>query len=184
LIGFLKYYRAFFILFGISLLLVQLSCNSGNDRGVKTNKPNHQETLLKINHYLIGKDDDIIKGYLKRHHWEMSTSPTGLWYMIYRNGNGRHAKTGKLATLKYKVWLLDGKLCYSSDSLGQKKVRIGKGTVEKGLEEGLLLLRVGDKARFIMPPHLADGLLGDENMIPPRSIILYDVELVQISDEP
>ena len=141
-----------------------------------------EETLLRINKYLVGKDADIIRGYLKRRNWTMNTSPTGLWYMIYRKGNGAPAKTGKEATINYKVWLLDGTLCYSSDSLGQKKFRIGKGGVEKGLEEGILLLHVGDKARFIMPPHLADGLIGDEDRIPPRSIILYDLELVNISD--
>ncbi len=112
----------------------------------------------------------------------MTTSGTGLWYQIYQKGNGAPAKTGKMASINYKVWLLDGTLCYSSDSLGMKKFRIGKGGVEKGLEEGILLMRVGDKARFIMPPHLADGLIGDQDKIPPRSIILYEVELVQISD--
>ena len=92
------------------------------------------------------------------------------------------SQTGKIASVNYKLWLLDGTLCYSSDSLGMKKFRIGKGGVEKGLEEGILLMQVGDKARFIMPPHLAQGLMGDQDRIPPRSVILYEVELVQISD--
>ena len=41
-------------------------------------------------------------------------------------------------------------------------------------------MRAGDKARFIIPPHLAYGLLGDENRIPARSIIIYQVELVDV----
>jgi FKBP-type peptidyl-prolyl cis-trans isomerase len=44
------------------------------------------------------------------------------------------------------------------------------------------MLREGDKARFILPPHIAHGLLGDENRIPPRSVIVYEVELLNISD--
>jgi FKBP-type peptidyl-prolyl cis-trans isomerase len=102
--------------------------------------------------------------------------------MIYKNGSGADAQTGKQATLNYKVWLLDGTLCYSSEKSGPKKFRIGQGGVESGLEEGVLLLKVGDKARFIMPPHLAQGLIGDQDKIPPRSCIVYEVELVQISD--
>ena len=62
-----------------------------------------------------------------------------------------------------------------------KQFRIGQGGVESGLEEGvLLLLHEGDKATFIMPPHLAHGLPGDGNRIPARSIIVYEVELVKV----
>ncbi|HEY4788054.1 MAG TPA: FKBP-type peptidyl-prolyl cis-trans isomerase [Bacteroidales bacterium] len=179
---FLTYYLRFFILCGIPVSILFISCNSRNNEESKKNEPNREETLLRINKYLVGKDTDIIRGYLRRRNWQMETSPTGLWYAIYQKGTGPKAITGKMATLNYKVWLLDGTLCYSSDSLGQKKFRIGKGGVEKGLEEGVLMLHVGDKARFIMPPHLAEGLMGDGDKIPPRSIILYDVELVQISD--
>jgi FKBP-type peptidyl-prolyl cis-trans isomerase len=54
--------------------------------------------------------------------------------------------------------------------------------VESGLEEGILLLREGDKAKFILPPHLAHGLLGDDNKIPARSIIVYDLELLSLEN--
>ena len=60
--------------------------------------------------------------------------------------------------------------------------KVGFGGVESGLEEGVLLLRTGDKARFIMPPHLAHGLIGDGDCIPMRAIIIYDVELVRVSE--
>ena len=112
----------------------------------------------------------------------MQMTKTGLFYMIYENGEGEKAQTGKLGTIRYKVSLLDGTLCYSSDSLGLKKFKIGTPGVEPGLNEGILLLKEGDKARFIMAPYLAHGLLGDMERIPPRSIILYEVELVEISD--
>jgi FKBP-type peptidyl-prolyl cis-trans isomerase FkpA len=112
----------------------------------------------------------------------MQTSKTGLWYNIYVHGSGKPALPEKEATIKYNLYLLDGTLCYSSDELGVKKFRIGKGSVESGLDEGVSMLKVGDKARFILPPHLAFGLLGDEKKIPKRSIILYDVELINITD--
>lgn len=162
--------------------LMCLACNGGKTKEADNARSYKPEELVRVNKYLIDKDADIIKGYLKRRNWEMATSPTGLWYTIYEKGTGAAAESGKLASIKYKVWLLDGTLCYSSDQLGIKKFRIGKGGVEKGLEEGILLMHVGDKARFIMPPHLAQGLSGDEDKIPPRSIILYEVELVQITE--
>ena len=166
----------------VTISFVCLSCHSRRNKEQGKPKTNQEETLLRINKYLVGKDADIIKAYLKRRNRNMTVSETGLWHEIYQKGNGSVAQTGRNATIKYRLWLLDGTLCYSSDSLGVKKFRIGKGGIEKGLEEGILLMHVGDKARFIMPPHLAHGLVGDQDRIPPRSIILYEVELVQISD--
>jgi FKBP-type peptidyl-prolyl cis-trans isomerase len=164
----------------ISLLLI-LSCE-GRKKEVPKKEANYNETLIKVNKYLVGQDADKIRKYIKRRDWDMKTTATGLWYMIYEKGKGTSARPDKAATIRYKVYLLDGTLCYTSEQLGSKKFTIGKGGVERGLEEGILLLHLGDKARFILPPHLAQGLTGDGNKIPPRSIILYEVELIQISD--
>ena len=169
------------ILYSIAVCLACYSCGNNNNETSKP-KPLHTDELVRINKFLVDKDAGIIKAYLKRRNWEMSTSETGLWYMIYQKGAGPLATTGKKVSIKYSIWLLDGTLCYTSDSLGLKNFTIGKGGVERGLEEGILLMHVGDKARFIMPPHLAHGLTGDDDRIPPRSIILYDVELIQITD--
>lgn len=168
-----------FVFYAFSLLSI-LSCTGRNEAPKK--EANYHETLIKVNKYLVGQDADMIRKYIKRRDWQMKSTETGLWYMIYEKGNGVHAITNKIATIKYKVYLLDGTLCYTSEKLGPKKFTLGKGGIERGLEEGLLLMHVGDKARFILPPHLAQGLTGDGNKIPPRSIILYDVELIQISD--
>lgn len=167
------------------LLIVIISgmfaCENNPQVSTAKEKAKQQENLIRINKFLVGKDADIIKGYLKRHNWVMQTTQSGLWYMIYENGKGDSVTEGNLVTINYKVWLLDGTLCYSSVKLGPKKFRVGKGEVENGLDQGIKMLRVGDKARFILPPHLAHGLLGDEDKIPPRSIILYDIELTQLS---
>jgi FKBP-type peptidyl-prolyl cis-trans isomerase len=85
-----------------------------------------------------------------------------------------------VAVLLYKTWLIDGNLVYSSDTDGVKEFLIGKGGVESGLEEGILKMRVGEKARFILPAHLAFGLMGDENKIPPRTAIIYELELINL----
>jgi FKBP-type peptidyl-prolyl cis-trans isomerase len=41
-------------------------------------------------------------------------------------------------------------------------------------------MKPGQKGKFILPPHLAYGLLGDEKMIPSRSIIVYDIEMLKV----
>jgi len=140
----------------------------------------HNEMMLRANQELVEGDANIIRAFAEKQNWEMTQTQSGLWYMIYSSGSGEQATTGKIATMDYTLSLLDGDLCYSSAELGQKSFRIGHGGVESGLEEGVLLLRTGDKARFIMPPHLAHGLLGDGDCIPIRSIIVYDVELTEL----
>lgn len=156
------------------------ACGNKPDRnGISDEEfENTREALVGANRILVKKDQERIKSFVERKGWDMTESASGLWYQVYEKGSGMKAEKEMVISLKYTVSLLDGTLCYSSDSLGIKQFRIGQGGVESGLEEGVLLLREGDRARFIMPPHLAHGLAGDGDRIPQRAIIVYDVEVV------
>ena len=169
--------------FSLLLMLVFLfSCTQKRTYRTDEEVAHFKEPLIKINKYLVRKDAQRIADYVNRHKWDMKISKTGLWYMIYEKGDGKKSKINKIATIKYTISLLDGTLCYTSDSLGVKQFRIGQGGVESGLEEGILLMSEGDKAKFIMPPHLAHGLVGDEKKIPRRATIVYDVQLIALSE--
>lgn len=169
------------ILFSI-LLCSASSCN--RDTQQHPEKVEHPEKyndqLVNVNKGMVEKESEEIESYIKRHSWEMKNTGTGLRYLIYENGNGELAATGKIAVIKFKVNLLNGTECYSSDKSGPKEFKIGTGGVESGLEEGIKLLKVGDKAKFIFPPHLAHGLTGDDDKIPSRATLVYDVELIQL----
>lgn len=156
-------------------------CNTRNNSAEKIDKKAEKEAFIKANKGLVSIDQDRIEAYVNRRGWTMEKSQTGLWYQIYEKGNGPKAQTGLIARLNYSVSLLDGTMCYTSDSLGPMQFRIGQGGVESGLEEAILMMHVGDKARFIMPPHMAHGLLGDDNKIPPRSVIVYHAELINLT---
>jgi FKBP-type peptidyl-prolyl cis-trans isomerase len=162
-------------------MLVLYRCAS-HDGTEKESHPSPGADLVKVNKYLVKKDQTTIANYIARRGWKMQQTQTGLWYMIFQHGEGTKARKGQNISLAYKEYLLDGTLCYSSDSLGIKNFCIGKGNVESGLEEGVLFLREGDKARFILPPHLAFGLLGDEKKIPARAIIIYEMEVIGVKD--
>jgi len=173
----IKHFKVYIILIFFVFLF---SCKTEDKKDNKLVIKNKKETLEKINQVLVEKDQEAIKSYIARRGWDMQVSETGLWYMIYKKGVGPLIKTNDRITLNYKVWLISGELIYSSDSLGVKHFTVGMGGVESGLEEGVLMLQKGSKARFIMPPHLAHGLLGDENRIPARTTIIYDVEILSI----
>lgn len=166
-----------------SLFLFNNSC--GKEQARKRSGENlreKKEVMVRVNKYLVKKDVELIESYIKRRGWNMELTESGLFYEIYEHGNGEMAVNGKMATIDYSVSLLDGTLCYSSEGQGPKKFILGHSNEESGLEQGILMMQEGDKGRFILPPHLAHGLLGDENRIPARSIIVYEVELLDISE--
>lgn len=163
----------------IIITLFLFSC-ANNEPPVKKNWSKINKQLININKYLVKEDKERVESYIKRNNWEMQQTETGLWYQISHEGEGDFAKENDIAVINYKVELLDGTLCYSSDSLGALTFKIGMGSVESGIEEGILMMKKGDKAQFILPPYLAYGLLGDEKKIPPRAIIVYYVELIEL----
>ncbi len=164
----------------IFFVLCLFACKQEGPVDDQQDNRNTREQLIEVNRILVKKDQQRIKGYLERQNMEMNESETGLWYAIEAIGEGPKAETGKRATINYTVGLLDGSECYSSNRDGSKTFTIGRGGVESGLEEGLLMLNEGGKASFIMPPHLAHGLPGDGNCIPARAIIVYHIHLISI----
>ncbi len=162
--------------------IIFFSCNREKGTEHKPVIKHSKKSLEEVNKLLIEKDAELIKSYVDRRGWNMSVSESGLWYMIYEEGVGAQVKRNDEITYNYRVSLLDGSLCYSSDESGAKSFVVGRGGVESGLEEGVLLLKKGSKACFILPPHLAHGLIGDENRIPARASIIYDIEILKIEE--
>lgn len=139
-----------------------------------------QDSLLKENRRLARKEDRAIEDYIDRYGWDMERSGTGLRYMIEEEGNGKKARKGLLAKVDHRVELLTGELVYSSDSTGPKSFLIGKDDEVTGLHEGIQYMREGGEAVFIIPAHLAHGLLGDLERIPMHSALVYHIELLDL----
>lgn len=110
----------------------------------------------------------------------MTETKTGLNYWVYEKGNGALAKEGDFVVMAYTVELLDGKVCYSAGAQNPGKFLIGQDNVETGLHEAIQLLHVGDKAKLILPSHLAFGFSGDSNQVPQNASLVYDVQLLAI----
>jgi FKBP-type peptidyl-prolyl cis-trans isomerase FkpA len=166
------------------LLLSALGCQREKAPRAQSRKFS-SEDLVKVNKYLVKKDQMLISNFVERHSYKMQHTESGLWYGISGTADGTKkvikSEKGLYALISYKVKLIDGTSCYSSDSLGLKQFLIGKGGVEAGLEEGILKFSSGDSGLLILPPHLAYGLVGDGQKIPGRSILLYEVRLLNLS---
>jgi FKBP-type peptidyl-prolyl cis-trans isomerase len=163
--------------------LLQFSCgNSRNQNSKQTDieSPAFKEKLVDANKKYVKRESDEIDQYVKHKGWQMVTTGSGLRYMITKKGTGPSPQTEQKVKLNFKISLLDGKLCYSSDSTGAYEFIVDKSGVETGLHEGVKYMHVGDKAIFILPSHLAYGLIGDEKCIPARASVLYELELLSI----
>ncbi len=159
------------------------SCGSKSNDSNQSAQQEIQKSLRTANALLVDAEEQEIEDFISRQGWDMKETGSGLRYMIYNHGTGPKAVKDHIAHLHYSISLITGDLVYSSDEDGIREFRIGRGGVEPGLEEGILLLRVGDKARFILPSHLAHGVPGDGVKIPRRATIIYDLELINITSK-
>ncbi len=168
------------LILGLLLAILMVSCGRTpvQESAPVATPEEEKEMLLRINKFLVQKDIDLIESYAIRRGWDMEVTETGLYYEIIELTDGIRAEMGMDIRINYNLSLLDGTLCYTSEKDGAKEFLLGKSQEISGLELAVELMRVGEKARFIIPPHLAYGLLGDEEKIPARSIIVYEVELL------
>jgi FKBP-type peptidyl-prolyl cis-trans isomerase FkpA len=160
-------------------LLGLISCDDAPKNAAPSAKE-LKEPLMEINKAFVKSDDEKIRRFMERHNLKMTESGTGLKYAVSGDGVGQSARPGQFAKVNFRSRLLDGTVCYSSEESGPEEFLISQDNVESGLHEGITYMKQGQKAIFIMPPHLAHGLLGDKNKIPPRAIVVYDVELLNL----
>lgn len=106
---------------------------------------------------------------------------SGLRYKIIQKGSGAKAEKGKTVSVHYEGALTNGQVFDSSYKRKQPiDFSLGIGQVIPGWDEGISLLKVGDKARFVIPSHLAYGSTGAGGVIPPNATLIFDVELMNV----
>jgi FKBP-type peptidyl-prolyl cis-trans isomerase len=113
---------------------------------------------------------------------EIKETGTGLKYKPIVAGTGATPKKGQTVTVHYVGTLEDGTKFDSSRDRDQPfSFKLGIGQVIKGWDEGLAIMRVGDRYTLIIPPDLGYGARGAGGVIPPNATLIFDVELLRIS---
>ncbi|MFC0679263.1 FKBP-type peptidyl-prolyl cis-trans isomerase N-terminal domain-containing protein [Lysobacter korlensis] len=110
------------------------------------------------------------------------TTPSGLQYMVLREGNGERPKPTDRVRVNYHGTLLDGTVFDSSYERGEP-AEFGLNQVIPGWTEGVAMMPVGAKYRFWIPGDLAYGAKGTPGgPIGPNATLMFDVELMSILD--
>jgi FKBP-type peptidyl-prolyl cis-trans isomerase FkpA len=138
--------------------------------------------LAVVARQLAEKQDAEIQAFLKTNNLNGVKTNSGLYYVITSEGNGAMPTTNDEVSMNYTGMFLDGnKFDSNIDStfghVTPLKFPLGQGRVIRGWDEGIMLLKKGTKAKFILPSAIAYGTNGS-GKIPANAILQFDVELL------
>lgn len=162
------------------ILVLVYSCENEKDTSNELINWSKEKSTEMNKNFAIEEELDIKMFLANRKSWKTTKTGSGLRYWIYENGTGEYAESGKYAQVKFRISLLNGDLCYQTDSLETEMFKIDKSDIETGVQEGIKKMKVGDKAKFIVPSHLGHGLVGDLDKIPPLSVLVIDLQLISL----
>jgi peptidyl-prolyl cis-trans isomerase A (cyclophilin A) len=139
----------------------------------RTFEGNRQKKIEDAKKAAEAKMEELAAGFDK--------TESGLRYKMIQKGSGKQAESGKTVSVHYEGSLETGKV-FDSSYPRKKPIefRLGQGQVIEGWDEGIALLQVGDKARFVIPSYLGYGASGAGGVIPPYATLIFDVELMDV----
>lgn len=116
---------------------------------------------------------------------DLTTTDSGLMYFDLVEGDGATPEVGQLVTVDYTGWTQDGLLKFDSslDRGVPFTFPLGEGAVIEGWDEGLATMQVGGKRQLVIPAELAYGDTGNGS-IPPGAVLIFEVELLNVEDQP
>lgn len=180
-----------FIVWAAALaLLAAVGCkqdSSKADKPVEQAKTEKTDTVAATMS-LPATDVDTVAEIAQKPEPKVITTKSGLKYIEYAVGTGLEAGPGKKILVHYTGWLDEngkkGKQFDSSIGGDPFPVTLGATPQEviDGWEEGLSGMKAGGKRELIVPPNLAYGKRGYPGYIPPDATLIFEVEMVKVSE--
>lgn len=124
------------------------------------------------------KDDEALQAYFKKNNIQPQKAAAGLYYLIKDATDEQKPLSGQTVSVNYTGRLLNGSIFDSNKDKDSFTFILGRGQVIRGWDIGIALLKKGEKAVLYIPSHLAYGANSPTEAIPPHSILIFDVELV------
>lgn len=132
--------------------------------------------LTKAENQLLQKqiEGDSLHSYLN--------SEQGFWYYYESRDtlNAPMPETGDQIVFNFEVRDLGDQVIFSEEELGPQSYRVDKEELISGLQDGLKIMREGERVTFLFPSYKAYGYAGSER-IEPNQPLIYKVELIQVN---
>lgn len=141
-----------------------------------------QAQLSLQNQQQLESDITIIDAYLKEKKLSAQNTASGLRYIIHNEGGGSYPTQGDTVLFHYQGKLLDGTVIIDSKEkdLSPRSFVVGSRQILSGWEEGITLLKKGAEASLYIPSPLAYGARGLQDVVDPNTILVIDIELIEI----
>jgi len=136
-----------------------------------------QEFQKAMSNKALAKNEDFLKANAKKE--GVKSLPSGLQYQVLKEGKGKKPTAKDTVEAHYKGMLPSGKVFDSSYDRGEPAQFPLSGVI-KGWTEGVPLMQVGAKYKFWIPSDLAYGPKGRPPVIPPNSLLVFEIELLDV----
>jgi FKBP-type peptidyl-prolyl cis-trans isomerase len=176
-----------------------LGMNIGSNLAAGGIMPNSKQFLLGMNDVLFGREtrftedeamqiiqtayttmtekkgSDFLAENSKKH--GIITTSSGLQYEVIKEGSGAKPSASDVVRVHYEGRLIDGTVFDSS--YNRTPIEFPLNGVIAGWTEGLQLMGIGSKYKLYIPSELGYGD-GGAGPIPPNSVLIFEVELLDI----
>ena len=140
------------------------------------------------------KEEAAIQDYFNKNGISgLPQTKNGVYYQITSQGNGPKVDSGKIVSIKYTGYTLDGNY-FDSNTDSNKQVqhhplsnfefKAGVSGAIPGMVEAITEFKKGDKGKLYIPSILGYGAQGAGGVIKPFANLLFEVEVVDIKDAP
>ena len=142
-------------------------------------KADYEKVAMERQKMALAQESSSMEKYLTGNNLKAEKTPSGMYVAITKPGSGPKPTKGQKVTVHYTGRLLNGTKFDSSVDRGTPfDFTLGQGEVIKGWDEGIALLNKGAKATLVIPSTMGYGERGAGANIPPNSVLVFDVELV------
>ncbi|MBP9140689.1 MAG: FKBP-type peptidyl-prolyl cis-trans isomerase [Chitinophagales bacterium] len=170
-----------FLSFMVTVLLLT-ACNQAKKENntASTNTNTQQPTTTPVAVNQTDVDNGLIAEYLKKNNLNAKTTPSGVYYIVEKEGTGPNPTLKDKVEVNYRGTLLDGTEFDSSYGRGQS-ITFPLGSVVKGWQDGIPMFKAGGKGKLVIPSELAYGKRSMGDKIPANSVLVFDIELIKVA---
>ncbi len=165
------------LILGALLAFIAFQARTGIFRRAHPGKPANKYVRAQQEAQELSPEDIAA---IQQKYADATVTPSGLRYIVRREGTGSPPSFGAEVTVHYQGTLINGVKFDSSYDRGRPfTFRVGTGDVIKGWDEAVERMKKGEKRTLIIPWWLGYGVQG-KGPIPARATLVFDVEVLDI----